>query len=197
MHNGSGYRAGEENPVAVCGVRLDGEFVVEQEEAPGTGFYVKQEIRDLFAVPKVNGSVLLRVHRSELTEGCEERLDALLKSAAKARIYCPVSDRKKKADGSFFKDALYLMDADNKVIGSIRISIEKAVELQKVLHGKTITITSSKHGKIDLNNEETGKVRTIKSMIVLGNLFGANTPAFDTEFDEESIMNDAGDYYAE
>ena len=197
MRNGSGYRAGEENPVAVCGVRLDGEFTVEQEEAPGTGFYVKQEIRDLFAVPKVNGSVLLRVHRSEFKgEGCEERLDALLKSAAKAKIYCPIA-RQKRADGSIVRDALMLFDNNGKHYADIRISIEEAKELQNVLHGKTITITSSKHGKIDLKNGETGKVRTLKSMIVLGNLFGANTPALDTELDEESIMGDAGDYYAE
>ena len=198
MRNGSGYRLNEKDPVAICGVRLDGEFVVEQEEAPGTGFYVKQEIRDMFAMPKVNGSVLFRVHSSELEkEGCEEHLDNLLKSAAKAKVYCPAKDRLKKANGSFFNDSLYLYDADGKCIGSIRISIWKANELQKVLHDKVITISSSKHGKIDLKNEETGKVRTLKSMIVLGNLFGANTPALDTELDEESIMGDAGDYYAE
>ncbi len=152
----------------------------------------------MFAMPKVNGSVLFRVHSSELEkEGCEEHLDNLLKSAVKAKVYCPAKDRLKKSNGSFFNDSLYLYDADGKCIGSIRISIWKANELQKVLHDKVITITSSKHGKIDLKNEETGKVRTLKSMIVLGNLFGANTPALDTELDEESIMGDAGDYYAE
>lgn len=162
MKNGTGYRSTSEDPVALCEARLDGEYAVEMEEAPGIKFFVKSDIKELFAVPEVNGSVLARVHRSELKEkDAVKRLANLLGAAEYAVFFCPLGTRDKGQHDSL---ALY---RNNKQYASVRLSLEGR-DLCKVLHGKKIEIVDTKSGMIKSNKD-----KDILVMNILGNIVGA------------------------
>lgn len=183
MKNGTGYRPGEDAPVAICEARLDGEFVITQEDFPGIRFFITSDIKKEFKLPEVNGRILVRLHRNELKNretllAAKDKIDR----AAYAVVYCKMMDKNHTAEekkAKNFFDAIYLFDSKSKCTGRVRISID-GVDLMKVLHGKKFVVSDTKFGVVRSN-----KNKDIYAMSVLGDMTGVANSMSDSETVEE------------